>query len=102
MNYLYFLYIEFLAKHNIPQIFGDITFYVIPCTIIFIAILLIVLVLVLFERKLLGYFTQRKGPNRVGIWGILQTIADALKLLCKENCHYTLYLISLYRLKILN
>lgn len=85
MNYLYFLYIEFLAKHNIPQFFGDITFYVIPCTIIFIAILLIVLALVLFERKLLGYFTQRKGPNRVGIWGILQTIADALKLLCKEN-----------------
>ena len=39
----------------------------------------------LFERKLLGWFTQRKGPNRVGFWGILQTIADALKLLCKEN-----------------
>ena len=85
MNYLYFLYIEFLAKHNIPQIFGDITFYVIPCTIIFIAILLIVLALVLVERKLLGFFTQRKGPNRVGLWGILQTIADAFKLLCKEN-----------------
>ena len=30
MNYLYFLYIEFLAKHNIPQVFGDITFYIIP------------------------------------------------------------------------
>jgi NADH-quinone oxidoreductase subunit H len=85
MNYLYFLYIEFLAKHNIPQLFGDITFFVIPCCIIFIAILLIVLALVLIERKLLGYFTQRKGPNRVGLWGILQTIADAFKLLCKEN-----------------
>ena len=70
MNYLYFLYIEFLAKHNIPQIF---------------AILLIVLALVLVERKLLGFFTQRKGPNRVGLWGVLQTIADAFKLLCKEN-----------------
>ena len=85
MNYLYFLYIEFLAKHNIPQIFGDITFYVIPCTIIFIAILLIVLAIVLIERKLLGFFTQRKGPNRVGLWGVLQTVADAFKLLCKEN-----------------
>ena len=85
MNYLYFLYIEFLAKHNIPQIFGDIIFYVIPCTLIFIALLVIILALVLFERKLLGWFTQRKGPNRVGLWGILQTIADALKLLCKEN-----------------
>ena len=85
MNYLYFLYIEFLAKHNIPQMFGDITFYVIPCSIIFVALLIVILALVLFERKLLGWFTQRKGPNRVGLWGILQTVADALKLLCKEN-----------------
>ena len=85
MNYLYFLYIEFLAKHNIPQLFGDITFYCIPITIIFIALLIVVLLLVLAERKLLGWFTQRKGPNRVGLWGILQTVADAFKLLCKEN-----------------
>lgn len=85
MNYLYFLYIEFLAKYNIPQIVGDITFYAIPCCIIFIILLLIILAFVLFERKLLGWFTQRKGPNRVGFWGVLQTIADALKLLCKEN-----------------
>lgn len=85
MNYLYFLYIEFLAKHNIPQIFGDITFYIIPCLIIFVALLIVILALVLFERKLLGWFTQRKGPNRVGFWGVLQTLADALKLLCKEN-----------------
>ena len=85
MNYLYFLYIEFLSRHNIPQMFGDITFYVIPCCIIFVALLVVILALVLFERKLLGWFTQRKGPNRVGFWGVLQTIADALKLLCKEN-----------------
>ena len=39
----------------------------------------------LAERKLLGFFTQRKGPNRVGFWGVLQTVADAFKLLCKEN-----------------
>ena len=65
MNYLYFLYIEFLAKHNIPQIIGDITFYAIPCLIIFVALLIVILALVLFERKLLGWFTQRKGPNRV-------------------------------------
>jgi len=85
MNYLYHLYIEFLAKHGIPQFWGDITFYIIPLSIIFCALLVIVLALVLAERKLLGFFTQRKGPNRVGLWGILQTIADAFKLLCKEN-----------------
>jgi len=85
MNYLYHLYIEFLAKYGISQIWGDITFYVIPLLIIFAVLLVIILALVLAERKLLGFFTQRKGPNRVGFWGILQTIADAFKLLCKEN-----------------
>lgn len=85
MNYLYFLYIESLAKHNIPQLFGDITFYVIPFCVVAVALILVVLFLVLAERKLLGFFTQRKGPNRVGFWGILQTLADAFKLLCKEN-----------------
>lgn len=85
MNYLYFLYIEFLKKHNIPQLFGDITFYVIPFCIVAVALIFVVLFLVLAERKLLGFFTQRKGPNRVGFWGVLQTIADAFKLLCKEN-----------------
>ena len=85
MNYLYFLYIEFLAKHNIPKLFGDITFYFIPFCVVALALLLVVIFLVLAERKLLGFFTQRKGPNRVGFWGLLQTVADALKLLCKEN-----------------
>lgn len=85
MNYLYHLYIEFLAKYGISQIWGDITFCVIPLLIIFAVLLVIILALVLAERKLLGFFTQRKGPNRVGFWGILQTIADAFKLLCKEN-----------------
>ena len=85
MNYLYHLYIEFLAKHGISQIWGDITFYIVPLSIIFIALLVIILALVLVERKLLGFFTQRKGPNRVGFWGLLQTVADAFKLLCKEN-----------------
>lgn len=85
MNYLYFLYVEFLAKHGLSKLFGDITFYFIPFCIVAVALLVVVLVLVLAERKLLGFFTQRKGPNRVGFWGLLQTVADALKLLCKEN-----------------
>ncbi len=58
---------------------------IVKSLIIFIVILSIVPVVLLAERKLLGRFQQRYGPNRVGPFGALQPLADVGKLLSKQG-----------------
>ena len=48
-------------------------------------IILIVAYMVYLERKFLGWFQNRFGPNRAGPFGIFQSIADAVKLIFKEE-----------------
>jgi NADH-quinone oxidoreductase subunit H len=44
-----------------------------------------VLMMIWFERKLISDFQNRVGPNKAGPWGLLQTLADGLKLILKED-----------------
>ncbi len=56
----------------------------IKIVIVLVPLLLSVAYLTLWERKAIGWMQIRIGPNRVGPFGLLQPIADALKLLTKE------------------
>ncbi len=58
---------------------------VVKSLLIFIVMLSIVPVVLLVERKLLGRFQQRYGPNRVGPYGAIQPLADVGKLLSKQS-----------------
>lgn len=52
--------------------------------LISLCVVLAVAFFTLVERKVLASFQLRKGPDKVGIYGVPQPIADALKLIMKE------------------
>ena len=53
--------------------------------VIFIFLVVMTLLTIVFERKVVGWMQVRPGPNRVGPWGMLQSLADGLKLAFKED-----------------
>jgi NADH-quinone oxidoreductase subunit H len=58
---------------------------VVKVLVVFTAMMLIVAYMTLMERKVLGRMQVRYGPNRVGPFGLLQPIADGIKLFFKED-----------------
>jgi len=70
----------------LESLFGSVFWSaVIKVVFAFAFLLLTALVLVWFERRVVAFMQNRVGPNRAGPFGVLQTLADGLKLLFKEG-----------------
>ncbi len=63
----------------------DIFFLILGLLLLFVALAVLVLFITYWERKVLGRIQRRLGPMRVGPHGILQPVADAVKLVLKED-----------------
>lgn len=62
-----------------------ILFNLLEVLIVLVPILLAVAFMTIIERKVMGSMQRRVGPNKVGIYGLLQPFRDALKLVVKET-----------------
>ena len=78
---------------------GSLLITILNFFVVVVPILISVAYLTLLERKILGYSQLRKGPNVVGLYGVLQPLADGVKLFSKEmvipsHANLSLYIVA--------
>jgi len=64
-----------------------VVFVIVKALLAFTFVMVGVILLIWFERKVISDMQNRIGPNRAGPWGLLQTLADGIKLIFKEDSH---------------
>jgi NADH-quinone oxidoreductase subunit H len=76
-----------LAADPTPSDFNQLIWWMVllKVGIVFAFLILTTIFMIWFERRVIGRMQNRPGPNRAGPWGLLQPIADALKLPLKED-----------------
>ncbi len=80
-NWSHNLWVSF----NLPVILLDIIFYLLITAAVAAFLVFNALFIIYYDRKVAAKFQVRYGPNRVGYKGILQTLADTIKLVIKED-----------------
>jgi NADH-quinone oxidoreductase subunit H len=73
------------AARGMPPFVLDLLFQLLAAVAVALFLVLNALFIIWFERKVAARMQLRHGPNRVGRFGVLQTLADTLKLLIKED-----------------
>jgi len=76
---------SWLQSLGLSPVSADLLLLILQWTCLVGIITLNVLILIWLERKVAGFIQMRLGPNRLGPFGVFQTIADTLKLLTKED-----------------
>lgn len=76
---------EFLTNLGVPEFLATGIVFALGALILGSASLTLALLLIWITRKVLSRIQDRIGPNRIGPYGLFQTVADALKLLSKED-----------------
>src|ERR1700709_1594245 len=80
----------FAASETVSDVvpgFGNLPVWIVLIKVLGVFVFLVVMTLfsIVFERKVVGRMQNRIGPNRVGPWGTLQSLADGVKLAFKEE-----------------
>ncbi|MFA9204390.1 MAG: NADH-quinone oxidoreductase subunit H, partial [Flavobacteriales bacterium] len=75
---------DFLATWLTPEQWS-MTFNILQAVMILLVVVLVAALMSFIERRLLAWWQDRYGPNRVGPFGIFQIVADMFKLLFKED-----------------
>ncbi|MEI8087696.1 MAG: complex I subunit 1 family protein, partial [Paludibacter sp.] len=80
-------WLDTTLRASMPEFWALLIEFVLVGVALMAAYAVFALILIYVERKVTAFFQARFGPNRVGKYGILQSLADMIKILLKEIIH---------------